>query len=251
MNDSLFCTNFVFNEYCYSETAHTDNSHGVNYHFLGFIKHGRGRILSDRQALEIGEGEMFYIPKGAKYRSYWIAEDYVQFDSIGFLYFPTSAPGGYKLQKIPFDDAIFSAFRPLSESKTVSTASIGALYQLLARLELILEAAPTKKENAIYEQLLTLLQKNPHMAVPEYAALCNVSESLLYHYVKQASDKTPNRLRQEALCQKAALLLSTTSFTVEEICDRLGFGSAAYFRRVFESVYHKTPSALRKEKNKI
>lgn len=251
MNDTVFCTNFVFNEYCYPETYHRDNSHGVDYHYIGRIKHGRGRILAERQTLEIGENEMFYIPKGCKYHSYWIAEGYVKFDSIGFLYFPTAAPNGYTLQKIPYDEALFAAFRPLSEDKSVNAASIGALYRLLGLLEPILLPASTKREVAVYENLLLLMERNPHMTIPEYAALCKVSESLLYHYVKQVANKTPNRLRQEVLCKKASALLSTTGYTVEQICDTLGFSSAAYFRKVFESVYQKTPSAVRKENKTI
>ena len=108
MNDTIFCKNFLFNEFCYHETTHRDNRHGVDLHFIGFMKHGRGRIVTRDNVLEIEENEMFYIPKGCQYHSYWIAKDHVRFDSIGFLYFPTIASNGYRLQKINYDKIILT-----------------------------------------------------------------------------------------------------------------------------------------------
>ena len=247
MNDILFCKNFRFNEYCFLENAHRDNSHGIGFHFIGYMKHGRCRIVSNGQVLELEAGDMFYIPKGCQYHSYWIAEGCVRYDSIGFLYFPTTASGGYKLQKLPRDAALWDAFYPLSVDKQVNAASIGTLYQFLGLLETVLIPAPCSHDIALYEKLQLLMKEDPSRAIPEYAQLCGVSESLLYNYVKRSAGKTPNQLRQEILCQKAAELLCTTSYTIEQISDKLGFSSAAYFRKVFHNVYHRSPTQIRKE----
>ena len=251
MNDTVFYKNFRFNEFRFHRNIHGDHTDGIDLHYIRFVKHGRGRFVLDDQTLEVEENEMFYIPKGAKYHSYWLASDYYQYDSIGFLYFPTSASNGFKPQKIQYDAAIWNAFSPLSRDKTVNAASIGALYSLLGLLEPILEFAPSSSDVATYERLLMLMKENPYLTIPEYASRCKISESLLYHYVKRASGKTPNRLRQEILCEKAAELLFTTSYTVEEVCDKLGFSSTAYFRKVFQSVYHTSPSQMRKKENMI
>ena len=251
MNDTIFCKSFRFNEYNFGEARHRDNSRGVDFHFIGFMKSGKGRLVSQGQVIELNERDLFYIPKGCKYHSYWIPQGQVTFDSIGFLYFPSNTPNGYKLQKIDYDQQIWDAFLPLSRDKTISAASIGVLYRLLGLIEPVLEPAPNHNDAAIYEKLVSFMKENPKRTVPEYAALCGVSESLLYNYIKRNSGKTPNRLRQEILCQKAAELLSTTSYTVEEICDKLEFSSPGYFRKVFESVYHKSPSQMRKEENMI
>ena len=250
MNDILFCKNFRFNEYCFPESAHRDNSGGVGFHFIGFMKEGQGRLVTRDETLELAPGDLFYIPKGCKYRSYWTASPIVRFDSIGFLYFPTITTGGYKLQKIFYTPSLWEAFQPLSEDKTVNAASIGTLYRLLGLLEPVLTPSPGRPDAAICEKLLLLMRDDPSQTIPEYASLCQISESLLYNYVKRCTGKTPNRLRQEVLCQKAADLLVTTGYSVEEICDRLGFSSAAYFRKVFRSVYHKSPTQLRKEDTK-
>ncbi|MBP3591642.1 MAG: helix-turn-helix transcriptional regulator [Clostridia bacterium] len=251
MNDIVFYNNFGFNEYRYKETVHRDNSMGVDSHFIGFMKHGRGRIVCEGEKIEIAEGEMFYIPKGCRYHSYWIAEDYVRFDSIGFLYFPSETPNGYRLQKIPLDAELWEAFSPLSTDKTVNVHSIASLFRVLALLSNRMIPASSSAEVTVFEKMLQLMQRDPSLTVAEYAGLLEISESLLYQYVKKASGKTPNRLRQEVLCQRARELLVATSYTVEEICDRLNFSSSAYFRKVMHSVFHKTPSEIRKEGRRI
>jgi len=251
MNDIIFLKNFRFNEYCFFKTQHRDNSCGVDFHFVGLMKHGKGRIVSQKTVLEIEENEMFYIPKGCPYHSYWIAEDYVKFDSIGFLYFPNTTPCGYKLQKINFDAEISRAFLPLSEEKTVNATSIGALYNLLGLLETKLEQAPYGKDVAVCEKLILLIKDNPQLTVPEYATLCGVSETLLYNYVKKVLKKSPNHLRQEELCAKAKELLYTTTYSIEEISDKLGFGSSTYFRKVFKMICKKPPTYFRKEESAL
>ena len=197
VNDTLFCRNFLFNEICFRQSAHRGDMRGVKLHYIGMIKHGAGRLFSQGEELELNEGELFYIPKGCRYRSHWLAEDYVCFDSIGFLYFPTQASNGYKLQKISYEKGVYDAFKPLSESKAVNASSIGALYQLLGLLEKVMEPAEIQKEFALYEKASLLMQENPQLQIPEYAALCGVSDSQFYHAVKKATNKTPNRIRQD------------------------------------------------------
>ena len=246
MNDIVFFNNFCFNEYSFKETHHRDNSMGVDRHFLGLIKHGHGRIICGGERIEIAEGELLYIPKGCRYHSYWIAEDRVVFDSIGFLYFPSHTPNGYALQKIPYDAALMQAFAPLSARKEVNSESISALFRLLGMLEHRLLWATADRDVTVCEKMLRLMKKDPTQTVAEYARQCEVSESLLYQYVKKVSGKTPNTHRREALLARAAELLVATNYSVEEICDRLGISSAAYFRRMLREVYGKTPSQVRK-----
>jgi len=248
MNDAIFFKHFRFNEFHFNETQHRDNSRGVDMHYIGRMKHGHGRIVSKGQTLEIKQNELFYIPKGCRYHSYWIADDFVTFDSIGFLYFPTNNSNGYLLQKIEQNQEIKEAFAPLSENKTLNATSIGTLYGLLGILESKLKSSPLSRDIGIYEEVVRYMKTDPHKTIPQYARLCGVSETLLYHHIKKATGKTPNRIRQEILCEKAANILITTNYTVEEICDILKFNSAAYFRKVFHDIYHKAPTQVRKDR---
>jgi AraC-like DNA-binding protein len=247
MNDAVFFRNFRFNEFLFNETQHRDNSRGVDYHYIGLMKHGRGRILSEGQTLEIGEGEMFYIPKGLKYHSWWnTGGEGAVYDSIGFSEFPIQNSGGFMLQKIVRNEEIDRLFKPLSDDKSVNCRSIGVLYSLLGLLEDKLSQVARSKENEISENLLRLMNKDHRLAVAEYAKKLCISEAALYLYTKKAFGKTPNRLRQEVCCNKAVELLKTTDYSVEHISDACGFSSASYFRKVLRAVLGKSPSEIRK-----
>ncbi len=247
MNDILFYNNFRFNEFRFNGIKRSNNSHGIELHFIGYMKKGKGKIEYDSGVLEISENEMFYIPKGLKYCSTWIGTPEGVFDSIGFMYFPSKTDSGFKLQKIDYNEEIFNAFLPLSKNKNVDNGTIGALYNLLGLLEPKLELAHATTEETICEKLILLIKENPQKTIPEYANVLGVSESLLFKYTKKRLSKTPNRLRQEILSEKAKDLLTTTNYSIEQICDRLGFSSSGYFRKVFFSVYNKTPTSVRKE----
>lgn len=253
MNDTVFFKNFRFREHCFQEDKRTRNCYGVDIHFIGYLKDGRGVLTeTNGNRLELKKGDMFYIPKGCRYNSHWIAEGgCVRFDSIGFLYFPTQSAGGYVLQKIELDSEILELFRPLSESKELNAFSIGRMYSLLGTLEDRLIPAQTDIAKEYSERMLGLMQKDPHRSVSDYASDCGISDSALYIYVKRAMGKTPNRVRQEILCDKAIQLLETTNLTVEEICGKTGFSSSSYFRKVLWSIHKKTPSEIRKQAKTI
>jgi hypothetical protein len=71
VNDVLFFNNFAFNEFRQNGLGHTDNSCGAERHYLGFMKKGSALIATVDTELVLKEGDMFYIPKGLKYHSWW------------------------------------------------------------------------------------------------------------------------------------------------------------------------------------
>ena len=251
MNDTEFFKNFGFREFIMNGTHMRDNTHGVECHFIGYMKVGRGILVSDTKSIEVGAKELFYIPKGCKYRSTWIGEEIVRFDSIGFNFFPTRKASGYELQKIPYDENIHNFYMTLSENKELSTSSIGKLYTLLGMLENVLEKTSLNKPSDTVQKALDLMYRNHMRSIPEYAYECGVSESLLYMYFKEYTKDTPNAARQRIACEKAINLLTSTNLSVEEICSRCGFSSSSYFRKVLFSITNKTPTEIRKSINTI
>lgn len=247
LNDKSFLQNFNFNEFYFDKTTHRDNSHGIPLHYIGFMKKGKGILSYNGGKLTLNENDMFYIPKSLKYYSCWIADPTVKFDSIGFLYFPSHSKNGYSLQKINYDENLFNLFKPLSLSKEVNTESIGCLYSLLGKLEHVLVEAPISRTENIVENFISLLEQNPQKLIPEYAYACGVSEPLLYLHVKKVLGKTPNQLRQEIQCKKAIDYLTATSLSIEQICDKVGFSSSSYFRKILYSITGKTPTQIRKQ----
>ena len=250
MNDIEFFNNFGFNLFDYQGSKNNDNTHGVGSHFIGYMKKGRGILTASDRTLVVERGDLFYIPKGLKYRSSWIGDEKsdgrVIFDSIGFLYFPTSDANGYTLQRIEYTSEEFEIYRPLSESKELNVASIGRMYLFLGMMQKKLEKNDSERASDVVGNALRYMNANHTLTIPEYAHMCGVSESLLYHYFKEYSNESPNEARQRIACEKAANLLSTSNLSVEDICDRLEFSSASYFRKIFYKQTGKTPSEVRK-----
>jgi len=78
------------------------------------------------------------------------------------------------------------------------------------------------------------------------ARLCCISESGFYAKFHAAVGKTPVAYCNAVRIRKAQSLLIGTDLTVEEISERLGFCSPAYFRRVFRELTGQLPKALRR-----
>jgi AraC-like DNA-binding protein len=80
------------------------------------------------------------------------------------------------------------------------------------------------------------------------AALVNISTSHYFALFKRYTGCAPidyfTRLRMQCACR----LLDTTSSSVKEIADALGYGDPFYFSRVFKSVNHIAPSEYRTRK---
>lgn len=249
MNEQNFFKYFHFNEFSYTKLTHVDNSAGAPHHYIAYMKEGSGLLISPQRRLSVSAGELFFIPKGYRYHSYWQPARAARFDSLGFDLFPSASGCHYTLQKLPFDDAAFQVFQPLSQDKTVSAASIGSLYTLLSMLMPNMETAAVEEKNAFTELALQQIHNNPSAGIPQIAAACGVSEATLYNTFRRVLNKTPNTVRQEILCQKAAQLLITTSLSVEEVSRECGFSSASYFRKVLFHITGKTPRQLRAEAN--
>ena len=248
MNDYEVFKSYVLNEFNYKASWTNDNSNGITLHYIGFMKNGNGKLVSRKEIIELNKGDMFYIPKGCKYVSHWkTTEENALFDSIGFMYFPNNKNIGYKLQKINYTKEIFDLYKPLYDSKEVNLKSISTLYSVLSELSKIMETEPVEHHQQIINTAFELMKSNPQFTIPEIALSCGVCESSLYNIFKQKLGKTPNTIRQELMCNKAAELLRITNLSIEQISSKTGFSSSSYFRKIFYSVYKTSPRKYRKE----
>ncbi len=247
MSSSVFCESFLFSEISLRHTYHCDSSQGVPVHYIRYMKSGTGKIISDRGRIDISPGDMFYIPKGLKYHSYWQGDDIVSFDSFGFEYFPSPVGVEFDLQKINYTNDAFEAYQSLTSDKTVSCRSVGLLYILMSKLMPMMTSAAIDSKSRTVEKIVRALGENPTFKTKKIAKMCGISESTLYTLIKQKLGKTPNEIRKTAQCEKAMELLRTTDMTIEEISCRMNFSSSSYFRKIFFSITGKTPREYRKE----
>lgn len=249
MNDTVFFNDFVFTEFCYNAFRHNDISSSISYHYIAYMREGHCSIVTDKYTFHINEGEFFYLPKHFKYHSYWYlgARGVVRFDSYAFKTLPRRDNIVYEAQPIPAFPEALALNEKLTQNKTVDFQSVGLFYQLLGLLVDKMACLPGDKKSALVHKAEEYMRENPNCNAAEIAKHCGISQTLLYDAFKTARNCTPVKAKQRIVVERACALLRTTDLTVEEIIAQLGFGSDAYFRKIFFQETGKTPRELRRE----
>lgn len=240
-------SNFLFRRICHRKYRYTDGRSGASMHFIGYLRMGKAKLVSGNGVVMLSPGDLFYIPKGEPYQSYWYGDEreVVEFDSFGFHLFPEADTRRFVLQKFPADERAKDLAAGIS--RTVDSAGLGNLYTLLSQLLPQMVYTDATPEGGIIAAAENYLWKNPHAKMGEVAQHCGISESGLYSAFSKGGGQTPNELRLQILSKKAAELLQTTDLPVETISSRLGFSSSSYFRKVFRKYTGKTPRELRNQ----
>lgn len=247
MNNIQFCKSFYFFECRFKKYHHTDNSGGTNCHHIGYIKSGSAQFKVGGKVYEFKEGDVFYTPPGCKYNSYWQGEDII-YDSYAFTFFPNDSDYEYDIQKFRLTEKAMAVLEKLTLNKRISCLSVGLLYEFLN--EVIPHMIPLKKDEngEMIAKARNYMRENICCSVPELSRHLGMSESAVYMLFRTRLSSTPIAEKNKIRTEIAKELLSTTDMSVEEISERLGFSSAAYFRKVLRSFCGKIPREMRKDK---
>lgn len=247
MQDLELFKSFRFRLFSFVPKHRNDNTHGVSHHYFGYLYQGNARIITEEETLELKEGDLFYIPKGCRYRSCWNGSEKVSFESFAFDAIPWQEGTSFALQTVTVTPKIKALIEAIAEDRTVTPRSVSLLYALLW------EAMPTMRQdvytkgNALAQKIAHYISDHPNENLEQVAHSLGVSQSTLYHVFKEKLNKTPNRTRQEAKCRKAISLLTCTDLSVEEVSDRAGFSSSSYMRKLLRATTGKTPLQIRFE----
>lgn len=247
LNNTEFYNSFKFNIFKLNKYHFTDQSKSpVLKHYFGYLIKGTAKIKSKHTEILIYPNEIFYIPKGLKYQSQWYGENgnEIVFYSFGFEFIPTKKL--FDLQKISCDNTAKEIFKELCDEVYSSEKRIGKLYYFFEKVAPNMKKAEQSHLNVVVEKAIEYISNNPNVRISELAKHCNVSESGLYSVFKRNLNKTPNTIRNEILCEKAILLLTTTNKSIQEISEELSFSSTSYFRKILKSYIGKTPREIRK-----
>ena len=246
MTDLELYKSFVFRQFTFAPGHRAGYPNGAPYHYVGYLHRGTARLAGEDGVLELKEGDLFYIPRGCRYRSYWDGEEKVCFDSFAFEAFLETVGVGYRLQKIQMTDELRALHGELTENLRVNLYSVSLLYQIVWKILPNLKQSPYHKKSAMVQQIINYIYEHPDERSDLVARQLGISESTLYHLLKQQINKTPNLLRREAKCQQAVNLLTCTDLSVEQVSIQLGFSSASYMRKLLYSQTGKTPLQIRK-----
>ena len=112
-------------------------------------------------------------------------------------------------------------------------------------LEPITEMATTPVDEDFLEKLNRLIEENvdnEKLNVVFLAEQVGMSRSSLFAKIKGLTDKTPNEMIQLVKLKKAAQLLTSGKYRVNEVGYMVGYSSASYFAKCFAKQFGVTPT---------
>ncbi|MBQ9131494.1 MAG: helix-turn-helix transcriptional regulator, partial [Clostridia bacterium] len=236
MDDIGFCNSFAFRVFSFQRHVHTDNSHGIPHHFFGKLLCGRGRIEPiEGEPLDLQEGDVFYLPMGLCYHSYWtpsVREGTVSWESYRFEWIPQSQIKHYALQKFSCTEKELAWLGEIKKTGDASARDVGLLYTFLGSVLPRMANMNTDPRRQLLIRAEAYISEHLDLQVPSLARHLGMSESGLYAFFQSYAHTTPVKIKNRILVEKAIPLLCDTDLSVEEICARLGFQTAAYFRKL-------------------
>lgn len=252
MEQALFCNTFVFQTIYLRSFHHTDNSKGISTHFIARMQRGSGIVrATSGEELYLSAGDVFYLPMGLQYHSYWYVDEAeapaVSWESYGFIHLPVNNEARYVMQKINPSAKAIQWLDCLNRDQTVSPASVGYLYLFLSEVLPHLCVREHNPKSVLLRTAIDYIQKNEDFTVSELSHACCISESGLYALFREYAHATPIEIKHRLIAERAVKLLTTTELSVETIASTLGLCSSAYLRRILKKQLGQTPLQIRKE----
>lgn len=235
---------YVFKRFSVKNYYHTDASRGMMQHHLARMIKGNAEFRGENFDLFIKPNDIFYIPYGLRYHSYWHGDE-IMWDSFAFTYFPNPHNTTYPIQKINAPENVIEKIDRLAEYTEQDCRSVGLLYTIMSELFPYMTADKPDMREYIVEKAENIMRNSSKFNAKTIARDLNISESTLYSAFKCVRKTTPNRIYQNIRIDKAKLLLSTTDLSIEQISERCMFGSDVYFYHVFKNIVGMTPREYR------
>ena len=108
-------------------------------------------------------------------------------------------------------------------------------------------SAASKVDEAFMDRLHKIIQDNMNdnnLGLDELASQMNTSNSTLYRKVKANTGMNVNEYVRLCRLKRAAELLATQQYRINEVADMLGFSSSSYFAASFQKQFNISPSAF-------
>lgn len=101
-------------------------------------------------------------------------------------------------------------------------------------------------------KLLSLLSAPENFTIDQQVLIRTLpySQEYICRTFKKMIGKTITDYFNEQKMQYAYTLLQTSSYSIEQICERINFHNTSYFYRLFKSIFHITPRQIINKKGK-
>ncbi len=254
---------FTVSRYHYTEPTVCHFENAPRPHFcMGLVLEGKGIFSFQNKRIEVGAGDIIFVPAGSRYASYWSGTPSVTYISMHFSFFShTQFPGDKTLsiQKISptqageFDGIFLRAFHDFERGEGCNFSSLACFYETMSRIVPHLKYDSARKYDERIARVISYMESHytENMGTKELAALAHMSVSHFHATFKQIMGITPIEYRNSIRVRYAIMRLIRGEQTIEAISEELGFESATYFRRVFKKETGCPPSKYNKKHMEI
>ena len=108
-------------------------------------------------------------------------------------------------------------------------------------------SAASKVDESFMERLHRIIMDDlteNSLSLDELASRMSISSSTLYRKVKANTGMNVNEYMRLCRLKRAAELLATKQYRINEVADMLGFSSSSYFAAMFQKQFNISPSAF-------
>lgn len=151
------------------------------------------------------------------------------------------------MQKLFPSETALSYLNRIALSHEERVSAVGFLYAFLGEVFPTMQRDDPDPMRDLFSKARHYIYTHPDFKVPELARHCGMSESGLYAFFRSHAKTSPIEEKNHILVGRAVTLLGSTDLSIEEISDRIGFQSVAYFRKVLKRHTGKTPTEIRAE----
>ncbi len=247
MNDAIFSNSFRFRVFQHDADRVTDNRRGIRCHFLAYLEAGSCRISTEHETIFVERGDIFYLPNGLKYQSFWHGEPGMRFISLGFGFLPNFEGHSYGPQVVPGCEETVRLFHAIAACREPDAAAVGMLYSLVGLLLPRMACTRLDRRSELVDFAKKYILEHPEASAAEIARAAAVSESALYLAFQTSSEESIREFRSKVRLEEARRLLVSSDMSVEALSEALHFSSGSYFRKCFKAYFGITPREMRKK----
>jgi AraC-like DNA-binding protein len=148
------------------------------------------------------------------------------------------------------DKVIDESAKNDSTAKLIASSLFVSILGELSRLAISVHPKSTEKELDKISPALSSINSDctSTISVDDYAKMCNLSVSYFTHLFTKVTGFSPMEYKQLQRMNVAKNLLSTTTMSIKEISNIVGFKDPLYFGRCFKQATGRTPTGYRNKK---
>lgn len=221
---------------------------------IAYVLSGNGRLsVRGEDDTILSPGDILVIPDSATYSAKWSGSPEIDYITIHFILEDDPfAKLNIPLQKLcgleELGESFVRAYTEFNRDTLGRFRALGIVYDVLYSVFSRIVKTDAEVQSKDIKRAVTYLGTNykSELSVGQLAEIAHLSRSRFFTLFKFETGMTPIEYKNNICIRNAEKLLVTTSMSIEELADALGFNSATYFRRVFRAHTGMSPSDYRK-----